>query len=222
MKKRKILTELESKEFLKKGGIPVVEGSLAKSKNEAIAISEELGLPVALKIISPDIVHKTDSGGVKLGLTSIEQVGNAYDMIMSSIKQHYPQSVLQGVSVQKMAPPGVEVIIGMSKDPQFGPLIMFGLGGILVELIKDISFRIAPVSEKDARAMIREIQGYPLLQGYRGQVAVDTECLVRIIVGVSQLAEQNPQIVELDINPVFASKDGAIAVDARIVLDLAD
>ena len=169
VKSQNLLTEVESKELLKKAGIPVVEAKLARSKKEAISISREMGFPVVLKISSPDVVHKSDSGGVRLGLTNATQVGKAYSQITSSIKQAYPEARIDGVSVQTMAPPGVEVIVGMSKDAQFGPVLMFGLGGILVEVLKDVSFRIVPVTERDAREMIKEIKGYPVLQGYRGQ-----------------------------------------------------
>lgn len=215
----KLLTEVESKELLKKAGIPVVEAKLARSKNEAVLIGKEIGFPVALKISSPDVVHKSDSGGVKLGLANATQVGRAYSEIISSVKQAYPKAQIQGVSVQPMAPSGVEVIIGMSKDPQFGPVLMFGLGGILVEVLKDVSFRIVPVSERDAREMIREIKGYPLLEGYRGQKPASIPSLEKLIVKVSQFIEKNPQIKELDLNPVFAYPDKAVSVDARVVLE---
>jgi len=213
------LTEIESKELLKEAGIPIIETKLARTKREAIALSKSIGFPVALKIASPDIIHKSDSGGVKLGLTTAAQVGNAYSEIMSTVKQRFPNARIQGVSVQKMARPGIEVIIGMSKDAQFGPVVMFGLGGILVELLKDVSFRIVPVTRKDAKEMIKEIKGYSLLKGYRGLEPADIPSLERLIVKVSELAEQNPQIKELDLNPVFAYRDGAVAVDARIILE---
>ena len=219
VKSQNVLTEVESKELLKKAGIPVVETRLAKSKKEAISISKELGFPVVLKIISPDVVHKSDAGGVKLGLANATQVGNAYSEIMSSIKQKYPNAQIQGVSVQRMAPPAVEVIIGMSKDPQFGPVLMFGLGGVFVEILKDVSFRIVPVTRRDAREMIKEIKGYPILEGYRGQKPASIEALEDMILKVSDFVEQNPQIKELDLNPVFAYPDKAVAVDARIVLE---
>jgi acyl-CoA synthetase (NDP forming) len=215
----RLLTEVESKQLLGRAGIPVTKTKLARSKKEAISVSKEMGFPVVLKIVSPDVVHKSDSGGVKLGLASGAQVGRAYSEIMSSVRQRYPQAAIQGVSVQPMASPGTEVIIGMSKDPQFGPVLMFGLGGVLVEVLKDVSFRIVPVTKRDASEMIREIKGYPLLQGYRGQEAVDVACLEGLIVRVSEFIEQNPQIKELDLNPVFAYRDKAVAVDARIVLE---
>jgi len=219
IKSRNVLTEVESKELLKKAGIPVVESKLARSKKEAISISKEMGFPVVLKINSPDLVHKSDSGGVKLGLANAAQVGKAYSDIISSIKQVYPEAQIQGVSVQPMASPGVEVIVGISKDPQFGPVIMFGLGGILVEVLKDVSFRIVPVTERDAREMIREIKGYPILEGYRGQKPASIPALEKLIVKVSQFIEKNPQIKELDLNPIFAYPDKAVAVDARIILE---
>jgi len=213
------LTEIESKEFLQEVGIPVIETKLARTKKEAISLSKRIGFPVALKIASPDITHKSDSGGVKLGLTNVTQAGNAYSEIMLSIRQKFPKARVQGVSIQKMARPGIEVIIGLSKDAQFGPVLMFGLGGILVEVLKDVSFRIVPLTRKDAEEMIREIKGYPLLQGYRGQEPAEIPFLEQLIVKVSELAEQYPQIKELDLNPIFAYKDSAIAVDARIVLE---
>ena len=219
VKSQNLLTEVESKELLKKAGIPVVEAKLARSKQEAISISREMGFPVVLKISSPDVVHKSDSGGVKLGLTNATQVGKAYSQIMSSLKQAYPQAQIDGVSVQAMAPPGVEVIVGMSKDAQFGPVLMFGLGGILVEILKDVSFRIVPVTERDAREMVKEIKGYPVLQGYRGQKPASIPALEQLIVKVSQFVEKNPQIKELDLNPIFAYPDKAVAVDARIILE---
>jgi len=219
IKSQNLLTEVESKELLKKAGIPVVEAKLSRSKKEAISISKEMGFPVVLKISSPDVIHKSDSGGVKLGLANATQVGKAYSEIISSVKQAYPEAQIEGVSVQTMAPPGVEVIVGMSKDPQFGPVLMFGLGGILVEVLKDVSFRIVPVTERDAREMIREIKGYPLLEGYRGQKPASIPALEKLIVKVSQFVEKNPQIKELDLNPIFAYPDKAVAVDARIILE---
>jgi len=219
VKSQNLLTEVESKELLKKAGIPVVEAKLARSKQEAISVSKEMGFPVVLKISSPDVVHKSDSGGVKLGLANAAQVGKAYSEIVSSIKKAYPEAQIEGVSVQSMAPPGVEVIVGMSKDAQFGPVLMFGLGGILVEVLKDVSFRIVPVAERDAREMIREIKGYPVLQGYRGQKPASIPALEQLILKVSQFVEKNPQIKELDLNPIFAYPDKAVAVDARIILE---
>ncbi len=216
---RSVLTEIEAKELIKQAGINVVDTKLATSQEEAISISKQFGFPIALKITSPDVVHKTDAGGVKLGLKTSRQVGKAYGDIMASVKQMYPKAKIQGVAVQKMARPGVEVIIGMSKDAQFGPVLMFGLGGVLVEILKDVSFRIVPLTKRDAREMIREIKGYPLLEGYRGQEPVDVANLEELILKVSSFVEQTPEVKELDLNPIFAYKDGAIAVDARVILE---
>lgn len=216
---RTILTEIESKELLRQAGIRVIDTRLALSREEASSISKQFGFPVVLKIASPDIVHKSDVGGVKLGLKTTKQVGKAYDDILQTIRQRHPQAMIQGVSVQKMARPGVEVIIGMSKDAQFGPVLMFGLGGILVEVLKDVSFRIVPLTKRDAGEMIREIKGYPLLEGYRGQEPVDVSNLEELLLKVSDFVEQNPEVKELDLNPVFAYSDGAVAVDARLILE---
>jgi len=216
---RTILNEVEAKQLIKQAGISVVDTKLAVSKEEAISISRKFGFPVALKIASPDIVHKSDAGGVKLGLETARQVGKAYEDILQAVSQKHPQARIQGVAVQKMARPGVEVIIGMSKDDQFGPVLMFGLGGILVEVLKDVSFRIVPLAERDAAEMIREIKGYPLLEGYRGQEAVDVSHLEELLLKVSDFVERNPEVKELDLNPIFAYSDGAVAVDARVVLE---
>ncbi|MBM3182451.1 MAG: acetyl-CoA synthetase [Chloroflexi bacterium] len=217
--KRTLLTEIESKELLKEAGIPVVEAKLAKTKAEAMALSKKIGFPVALKIISPDVTHKSDIGGVKLGLKNAAQVGKAYSEILAAVKKHQRKAKILGVSVQKMVRPGVEVIIGMTKDPQFGPVLMFGLGGILVEVLKDVSFKIVPLAKRDAKEMIREIKGYPLLEGYRGQEPADIPYLEGLILKVSEFVEKTSEIKELDLNPVFAYKDGAMAVDARVILE---
>ncbi len=216
---RNLLTEVEAKDLLKEAGIGVVDTRLATSREEAVSVGQELGFPVVLKIASSDVVHKSDAGGVKLDLKTAKQVGKAYDDILKGIKKEYPQAKIDGVSVQKMARPGVEVIIGMSKDAQFGPVIMFGLGGILVEILKDVSFRIVPLVRRDAAEMIREIKGYPLLEGYRGQEPADVSNLEELLLKVSDFVEKNPDIGELDLNPIFAYKDGAVAVDARVVLE---
>jgi len=216
---RTILTEIEAKQVIKSAGIKVVETRLAKSHKEAATIAEDIGFPVVLKIASPDIIHKTDVGGVKVGLNNVTEVKKAYTEIMDSVHQRNPDAKIEGVSVQAMARPGIEIIIGMSKDPQFGPVIMFGLGGIFVEVLKDVSFRIIPILRRDAEEMIKEIKGFALLNGYRGQEPANLSALVDVLLKVSTLVEKTPEIKELDLNPVFAYKDSAVAVDARIVLE---
>jgi len=215
---RKVLTEIESKEVLKEAGIPVLEARLARTKKEAVALAREIGLPVVLKVVSPDITHKSDVGGVKVGLKSIKEVERAYSEIKRSAAEKVPGAEIWGVSVQKMAPQGVELIIGMTKDEQFGPVIMFGLGGIFVEVLKDVSFRIVPLTRRDASEMIREIKGFPILGGYRGE-PVDISAIEDMIMKLSEFAYKNEDVKEIDMNPVFAYRDKAFAVDARIVLE---
>ena len=217
--RRSILTEFESKRILKQIGVPVVETRLAKTQKEAVSLSQRIGFPVVLKITSPDVVHKTDSGGVRLGLKNGTEVKKTYDDILRSVKKKYPRALIHGISVQKMAPPGTEVIIGTSKDPQFGPVIMFGLGGIFVEVLKDVSFRIIPVGRKDVQEMIQEIKGYPLLRGYRGKEPANIPSLIGMILKISKWVNENPGIKEMELNPVFVYKEKAVAVDARIVLE---
>jgi acetate---CoA ligase (ADP-forming) subunit beta len=215
----RVLTEIESKNVIKDAGIAVTETRLAVGLKEALKISKEIGFPVVLKIASPDITHKTDAGGVKTGLKDAKEVKKAYTDIMASVKAKYPNAIIEGVTVQHMARPGIEIIIGTSLDKQFGPVIMFGLGGIFVEVLKDVSFRLIPLEKRDAEEMLEEIKGKALLKGYRGQEPANKEALVDILLKVSALVAKTPAIKGLDLNPVFAYKDSAVAVDARIVLD---
>jgi len=216
---RTLLTEIEAKQMLEEAGIPVSPARLAKTREEAVAVANELGYPAVLKVVSPQITHKSDVGGVALGLASAEDVGAAFDRIVASAKQHAPDATIEGVAVQRMERQGIEVIVGVTKDPQFGPVLMFGLGGVLVEVLKVVAFRVIPINERDARQIIHEIKGYPLLEGYRGSEPADVAKLQELLLKVSTFIEQHPEIAELDLNPVFAYKDGAIAVDARIVIE---
>lgn len=216
---RVILSEVEAKQILGEAGIPVVETRLAATPEEAVTIAGELGYPVALKIVSPQITHKSDAGGVRLNVPDARGAVQAFEEIVNNARRAVPDAVIEGVSVQRMARPGVEVIIGMTKDPQFGPVLMFGLGGVLVEVLKDVAFRIVPLAPRDARQMVREIKGYPLLEGYRGQPPSDVAALEAMLLKLSGFVEAHSEIAELDLNPVFAYPDGAVAVDARIVLE---
>ena len=216
---RTTLTEIESKRIISEENISVVETKLARTKKEAVRLAREMGFPVVLKIVSPEVIHKSDSGGVKLGLENAAQVGKAYTEIITSIKEKEPKAKIEGVSVQRMVRPGVEVIMGMSKDAQFGPVLMFGLGGVFVEVLKDVAFRIVPLARGDASQMVEEIKGYPVLKGYRGQGPVDIAALEENLLKLSQFVERTPEIKELDLNPIFAYTDGAVAVDARIILE---
>ena len=215
---RKVLSEVESKQLLEEAGVSTARARLAATREEAQAQARETGFPAVLKIISPDISHKSDVGGVKLDLKSAEEVGAAFDEIMASVKNAAPDATIEGVSVQQMARPGVEVIVGISQDAQFGPVLMFGLGGVFVEVLKDVAFRIVPITPRDAHQMVRDIKGYPVLEGFRGQEPADVAALEQLLLRVSEFAEQHPEVAELDLNPIFAYKDGALAVDARVVL----
>lgn len=218
VRQRLLLTEVEAKTLLSAAGVPVVEAKLASTSEEAVTLARAIGFPVALKICSSDIVHKSDVGGVRLNVRSAEEVYAAFEEILTAARQAHPSAVIDGVSVQGMAKLGVEVIVGLTSDAQFGPTLMFGLGGVAVEVLKDVAFRLPPLTQRDAGAMIREIRGLPLLTGYRGQLAVDLAALERLLLQVSALAEAHPEIRELDLNPVFAYADGCLAVDARVVL----
>ncbi len=215
---RTLLTEVEAKSALAEAGIPVIETRLARSREEAQRIAGELGFPVVLKIVSPDIAHKSDVGGVKLNLGDAEAVGRAWDEIMASVRAAEPNARIEGVSVQRMAKPGIEVIVGMTTDPQFGPVMMFGLGGIMVEVLKDVAFRLVPLEEKDAAQMIDEIRARPILDGVRGQTGGDIAALRQLLLAVSRFVESHPEVRELDLNPVFVYPDGVVAVDARMVV----
>ncbi len=216
---RTILTEIESKQVFEDAGVSIVETRLATSQEEAVAIADKIGFPVVLKVSSSDISHKSDAGGVKVGLKDKSEVEKAYREIMASARKKFPKANIEGISVQSMARPGVEIIIGMYKDAQFGPVLMFGLGGIFVEVLKDVSFRIVPLARRDAGEMIKEIKGYILLQGYRGQESANIPYLEDLLLKISDFVEQTPGLKEIDLNPIFAYKDGSVVVDARIVLD---
>ncbi len=214
---RSVLTEIESKQVLAAAGIPVAEATLATSADNAANAAAKAGFPVVLKIVSPDVTHKSDVGGVKIGLEDEAAVRTAYDDIVTAVKDRQPKARIEGVAVQAMARPGTEVIVGMSKDPQFGPVLMFGLGGIFVEALRDVSFRVAPLTRLDAEAMIDEIRGRRVLEGLRGQPPVDRDALVDAILKVSDLASAcREEIEELDINPLVVFPQGARAVDALI------
>jgi acyl-CoA synthetase (NDP forming) len=214
----RLLNEVDSKQLLESGGIRTAGARLARTREEAAAIAAEAGLPAVLKVVSDDVAHKSDVGGVRLDLNSLDEVKQAYDQIVQAVTDRQPDARIDGVSVQRMAETGLEVIIGMNRDPQFGPVMMFGLGGVMVEVLKDVAFRLIPLERVDASEMLDEIKGSALLDGYRGRPAVSRESLVDLLMQVSAFIEAHPEIHELDLNPVFAYPDAAIAVDARIVV----
>ncbi len=214
----RVLTEIQSKKLLKDHGIKTTKQIFAASPQEAASAASKLGFPLVMKIVSPDITHKTEVDGVRVDIKSIPEVIESYKSIISSARKARPKAVIEGVSVQEMAD-GVEIIIGVSRDSQFGPVIMIGTGGIFVEVLKDVSFRVAPISESDALEMISEIKGNILLKGVRGKKPSDLKSLVSMLLKMSKLAMSDESILEIDMNPVFVNPSGAMAADARVVLD---
>ena len=215
---RQTLLEPEAKEICIAYGIPTPPFRVAHTPSEAMSLAEQVSFPVVLKVISEDILHKTEVGGVILSLNSEDQVKDAYEQLLSNVRGYKENSRIDGVLVQHMAPRGVEVIVGGLRDNQFGPTVLFGLGGIFVEVLKDASFRVAPMTNLDTRQMIREIRSYPILEGVRGQPPSDEGAITDIIQATSRMLLENPKIQQIDLNPVMVYGKGATVVDARIVL----
>lgn len=215
---RRFLLEPEAKTVCMQYRIPVTKFGVAKTVEEEVKLAEEIGYPVVLKVVSPDVIHKFDVGGVVLNLKGPEEVRKAFNQILENVRKYASDAKVLGVTVQEIVPPSTEVIVGAVRDPQFGPTLMFGLGGIFVEVLKDITFRMAPITEEDAKEMIAEIKAYPLLKGYRGTPPVDIETIAQILVNTSRLMMENPEISELDLNPIIVYENGAKTVDARIML----
>lgn len=214
------LGEREAREVIAAYGLRLPQNVLARTVDEAVAAATAMGFPVALKIASPDILHKTDVGGVRLHLADADAVARGFAAIDASVRRFFPHAAIQGVAVQEMVVGGKEVILGMTRDPQFGPLLMFGLGGIYVEVLKDVAFRVAPIGPDQAEAMIREIRSFPLLRGVRGEKPSDLAAIVDALCRLSQLCVDFPEILELDVNPLLvkAEGEGAVAIDARLAL----
>jgi acyl-CoA synthetase (NDP forming) len=213
--------DAEARSILTAYGLDIPASELAETADEAVEYATKMGYPVVLKIASPDILHKTDVGGVKVGLENATDVRDAFDLITYRTQRYLPEARIWGCLVQKMVPEGLEVLIGMNRDPQFGPLVTFGLGGIYVETLKDVSFRVAPFSRTEAREMIAEIRASALLEGVRGEPPVDREALVDALLRIGQLVQDFPMIAELDINPfiVYEEGQGGIAIDMRLILE---
>lgn len=213
--------DAEARTILEAYGLPIPQSEVAATVDEAVAIARRIGYPVVLKIASPDILHKTDVGGVRVGLGDEQEVRDAFELMTYRAQRYLPEARLWGCLVQEMARQGgIEVLVGMKRDPQFGPLVTFGLGGIYVEALKDVAFRIAPFSPQEAWAMLEEIRARAILEGVRGQPPADKEALVDALLRVGQLAQDFPEIVELDINPlvVYPQGEGVLAIDMRLVL----
>jgi acetyltransferase len=213
--------ETESKEILEAYGFVTPRGSIATTAEQAANIARQLGFPVVLKIWSPDILHKSDVGGVRVGINSEQEVKDAFDLMMYRIPKKRPEANIPGVLVQEMCKSGREVILGMNRDPHFGPLMMFGMGGVMVEVLKDISFYLAPLTADEAKQMLISTKTYKMLEGVRGQEGVDIDKIAEGLQRLSQLVMEFPQIREVDINPYVVGSEGStpVAVDARISLE---
>ncbi len=217
-KEKRPLLETEAKELLREYKISVPNFKLIKSEEEIAVLAKEINFPIVMKIISPDIIHKSDAGGVKVGIKDEEEAIAAYQEIIFKAKKYNKNAKILGIIAYHMVPQGTEIIIGMMKDPHFGPVAMFGLGGIFVEILKDISFRILPIEERDAREMITEIKGYEILKGARGNPPRDIQAIKEVLMKVSKLTMENPEINEIDLNPIFVFEKGLQVVDARMIL----
>ncbi len=212
------LSQEKTEALLKKFGIPFPKRLPARNENQAVLCARKLGYPVVLKVSSPDIIHKTDAGGILVNLEDEEEVRRGFRSIIRNAKKYDRKAKINGVDVFKMIPEGTELIVGLKKDPQFGPVIMFGLGGIFVEVLKDVSFRLAPLKRKDAKEMISEIRGYKILEGIRGKKPANIKGIENVLLKVSELVMKKPGIKELDINPLFAYDNKIVAGDVRIIV----
>ena len=215
---RSNLLETESRELLKEYGVTLPQARLVTNVQEAVSAADKMGYPLAMKVVSPDIIHKSDAGGVKLNLNSTQEVEKGFEEILKNAKRVTSRERILGVLLSPMVLPGQECIIGMIRDRQFGPVIMFGLGGIFVEVLKDVAFRVAPLAQEDIDDMVREIKGYPVLEGIRGESCKDIEALKSTLAKLSQIAIDNPEIREVDLNPVIVHEKGASIVDSRIII----
>lgn len=210
------LLEPEAYELLAYYGLPVPPHRMVSSAEEAEAAAAKIGYPVVAKIVSPDILHKTEAGGVLLNLNDAAAVRGAYHQITARARQG--KAAVRGVLISRMAPPGTEVIVGLTQDPQFGPMVMFGLGGVFVEVYQDVSFRLVPLAERDAAAMIQDVKAFPMLQGVRGKRSADLQALTDLLLKVSKIAEENVEIAEMDLNPIIVYEKGLSVVDVRVLL----
>ncbi|MCX6649356.1 MAG: acetate--CoA ligase family protein [Candidatus Bathyarchaeota archaeon] len=215
---RKFLYEHEAKMLCSLYGVPITKIEVTKTEDAAVAAAKKIGFPIVLKIVSAQVLHKSDAGGVVIGVTDEKGIREGYQKIISNIKKNVPTAVIDGILVQEMAPKGTEIIIGSTVDPTFGPTIMFGLGGIFVEILKDVSFRLAPITKDDAWEMLDEIKAKKMLDGPRGTAKADKETIVATLLSVSKMLMECPEIKELDMNPILVYEKGARAVDARVIL----
>ena len=212
------LLEPEALELFKEYNLPVPSYQMVTTGQEAVKAAAEIGFPVVLKIVSSQIIHKSETGGVKVGLNSPEEVATAWDAIQERIGEHVGKDAIEGMIVCEQVDKELECILGMTKDPQFGPALMFGLGGIFVELIKDVSFRVLPIDRDDAREMVEETKAFQLIRGLRGSAPKDMDSVIEFIMNCGRMIAENPEIAELDVNPLAVLEKGVVALDARVLL----
>jgi acyl-CoA synthetase (NDP forming) len=215
---RDFLYEHEAKKLFALYDMPVTQIHVAESEDDAVDAAEKIGYPIVLKIVSPQILHKSDAGGVIVGVEDERGIRDGYNKIIENAKAYKADAEITGILVQEMAPKGTEIIVGSTTDPTFGPTLMFGLGGIFVEILKDVSFRVAPITERDAAEMIEEIKAVKILEGARGMPPCHKPTLADILYKTSEMLMDCPEIKELDMNPILAYPDGARIVDARIIM----
>jgi acyl-CoA synthetase (NDP forming) len=216
IQEKRNLYEPEAYKLLKDYGLSVVKHAYVPSPQDPLSASKKLPYPQVLKVVSPHILHKSEAGAVKLDICGQKDFKAAYQ----ELRKKFAKKPVAGYLAAQMAEPGIEVVVGMTRDPQFGPALMFGLGGIFVEVFKDVAFRVLPLNQKEARSMIEEIKGYSILAGARGQKPVDLESLAGAILGVAKIAQDHPQILEIDLNPIIAYPKGYKIVDARVILGI--
>jgi acetyl-CoA synthetase (ADP-forming) len=216
---RKVLVEPEAKELLRLASFPVPRSRVVKDVSAAIEAAREIGFPVALKLVSPDIIHKSDAGGVFLNIVNEKEIEEKWSSVILGVADDYPTALIEGFLIEEMAPRGAEVIVGAIRDEQFGPAVMFGIGGVTVELMKDVSFRLAPITREEAFEMMGEVKGFPILTGYRGQTIKDLDAIADALVKLGDIMGKVDGLKELEINPLIVHERGAVVADARAVLE---
>ncbi len=216
--KRTFLLENEAAQVCESYGLPMPASGFAADKEQAVSVARAVGYPVVMKVVSPQVIHKSDVEGVRVGIEGEEELLEAWDSIFASVRSHESGAEILGQFIAGMAGEGVETIIGLNRDDMFGPVVMFGIGGIFVELYKDVSFRLCPLEASEVEAMVHEVQGHKMLKGFRGMPVADMEALKKVILAVCTMGMENPEVSSIDLNPVRVNGEGALALDTRIIL----
>ncbi|MEE8348635.1 MAG: acetate--CoA ligase family protein [Acidobacteriota bacterium] len=216
--KRTFLLENEAAQVCEGYGLPMPASGFAANQEQAVSVARSVGYPVVMKVVSPQVIHKSDVEGVRVGIEDEKELLEAWDSISVSVKRHESSAEILGQFIAGMAGEGVETIVGLNRDDMFGPVVMFGIGGIFVELYKDVSFRLCPLEASEVEAMVNEVQGHKLLKGFRGRPEADMEALKKVILAVCTIGIENPEVSSIDLNPVRVNEKGALALDTRIIL----